>query len=129
LVPIKGKVTLDGQPLADANVSFAVPDGKNPTGFTSASGMTDSSGLYQAKTGDKYGVPPGRYRIAVSKWATPNGQPFKADPANGLDEIQAQMSGAMKQMVPEKYADVQNQLTVEIAPDRKDPVDVELKSK
>lgn len=129
LVPIKGVVTLDGEPVADASVVF-VFDGTAPSGFLSSSGKTDSSGKYQLKTGGQAGTPPGRYRVSIEKWATANGEPIVDDPANGMDMAQSMTSGALKQLIPAKYNDTtKGKLTVEVSEGQTDPVDFALKSK
>lgn len=129
LVPIKGVVTLDGEPVADASVVF-VFDGTAPSGFLSSAGKTDSSGKYQLKTDGKLGTPAGRYRVSIEKWATANGQPIVDDPANGIDMAQSMTSGALKQMIPAKYNDTTKaKLTVEVSEGQSDPVDFALKSK
>lgn len=129
LVPISGTVTLDGKPIAEVNVSFTMTD-KAPEGFRGANGLTDSSGKFQLMTGTTLGVPPGRYRVSMERWATPDGSPFKEDPANGIDAVQAQMSGMLKQLIPEKYNDPkQAQFTVTVTENHKDPVTLDLKSK
>lgn len=129
LVPITGTLTLDGKPLAEAKVNFSMPD-KPPDGFAGATGITDSNGKYMLRTGAAAGVPPGRYRVTLERWATPDGSPFKEDPENGIDTLQAQMSGRLKQLIPEKYNDPsQAQFTVTVAEDHKEPVNFDLKSK
>jgi hypothetical protein len=62
--PVSGTVTLDGDPVAGAIVTFQ-PEG----GGKSAVGTTDESGRYQLTTfrqGD--GVVEGTYNVTVAKW-------------------------------------------------------------
>jgi|SRR5579884_462277 len=62
---VKGRVLLDGQPVAGATILF-MPDGDGQG--RPASGTTDSDGYFQLMTfrpGD--GAAPGTYRIVVSK--------------------------------------------------------------
>jgi hypothetical protein len=60
VVPLTGKVTLDGQPLPTAMVVFhSEADGS--AGYAS----TQSDGSYVAKTGSQEGLKPGKYRITV----------------------------------------------------------------
>lgn len=77
---VKGKVTLDGQPLADANVSFAPTEG----GRTSTA-VTQSDGTYELNynTKDK-GAKVGKHAIRVSTFVqggdekdSPKGVPEK----------------------------------------------------
>jgi len=129
LVPVKGTVMLDGEPLPNADVSF-IPDGKSDKSVIAATAKTDSSGKYQLRTDGKLGAPAGRYRVVVERWATPDGAPFREDPENGMDMEQARMAGKVKQSVPEKYSDIlKTQLSAEVTADQKDPVDFALKSK
>ena len=69
--PVSGVVTLDGQPVEGANVSFV----SNDTKLQPASGKTDKDGKYTLTTfrsGD--GAMPGDYKIAVSKYFSEAGQ-------------------------------------------------------
>ena len=128
-VPISGTVKLDGEPVSGATVAFTF-DGKPPEGFVSAGAITDSTGKYVLRSGDKTGAPPGRYKITVSKFATPDGKPFKEDLEKGLDLEQARMSGVVRESIPAKYSDPsKTELVREITADQKDPVDLDLKSK
>jgi hypothetical protein len=73
LVPVSGKVTLDGKPLADANLEFI------PLGETLGRGgvaKTDADGGYKAATVTRDpGLPVGTYAVAVSKRVFGNGAP------------------------------------------------------
>jgi hypothetical protein len=60
LVPLTGKVTLDGQPLPTALVVFH-PEADGSSGY----GSVDTDGSYYAKTGSQTGLKPGKYRITV----------------------------------------------------------------
>jgi hypothetical protein len=65
LVPVEGVVYYDGQPLADATVSFA-PD--NPE-IRSAAGRTNADGKFALTTLNyKDGVAPGEYKVIISKY-------------------------------------------------------------
>lgn len=126
---VTGVVKLDGTPLPGATVTFMF-EGSPPKGFIGSGGITDSNGKYQARSGDKLGMPAGRYRVVVQRWATLDGKPFKEDPQAGMDLEQAKMGGTVKEMVPAKYSDPeQTQLTVEITKGQKDPVDFNLATK
>lgn len=129
LVQIQGIVTLDGEPLSEATINF-VADGPPPPGFTFASGLTDSSGKYQLRTDGELGVPPGRYKIGIERWATPDGTPFRSNPEDGMDIEQAKMSGLVKQIVPEKYNDPsKGRVTIEITKTHSEPVNFDMTSK
>jgi hypothetical protein len=72
LVPVEGRLTLNGEPLADATVSFAPVDlGSDKHG---ASGVTDANGRFVLKTNiESVGIAPGDYKVVVIKkdFATP----------------------------------------------------------
>lgn len=59
LVESKGKVLLDGEPLANAQVSFI------PASGPSATGTTTSDGTFKLTTGGRLGAVPGDCRVAV----------------------------------------------------------------
>lgn len=128
-VPVSGTVTMDGQPLADAAVTFLF-DGTAPKGFMSGSGKTDSSGKYALTSGAKPGVPAGRYRVSISKLATKDGTPFREDPAAGIDLEQARISGQIREGVPKQYSDPEKTtLSAQITTTQSEPVNFTLKSK
>ena len=64
--PLEGVVTLDGKPLAFANVML-VPDGE-PDTRPVASGNTDREGKFQLQRigGDGAAIPPGTYKVIVT---------------------------------------------------------------
>jgi hypothetical protein len=63
VVPVAGKVMLEGQPLTQGVVSFR-PDEGNATWHHPISEI-DASGKYRLYTGDRPGAPPGRYKVLV----------------------------------------------------------------
>ena len=71
LVPVGGKVTLDGKPLSGATVTFM------PTGSTrgpNCYGYTDKDGRYELKVDEKHkGAPAGEFNVLCSKWVMPDG--------------------------------------------------------
>lgn len=74
LVPVAGKVMLDGTPLAGASVIF-IP--KDQTKGTGGSGVTDAEGKYEARhQSNKTGIEPGTYAVVFSKIAMPDGSPI-----------------------------------------------------
>ncbi|HEY2252860.1 MAG TPA: carboxypeptidase-like regulatory domain-containing protein [Planctomycetaceae bacterium] len=104
LVPVSGKVTLDGKPLAGATVNF-MPKASAKTGF-GATGTTDEAGEYSlevhignGKTSE--GVLPGIYDVTVTKLTKLDGTPVKFNPDQG-----PMSQGPVKQAVPMKYASV-----------------------
>ena len=71
LVPVSGRITLNGQPLPDATVHFkplAAAGGEAPP---DASGRTNAEGRFTLKASikgkDAEGAPPGKYRVLISQ--------------------------------------------------------------
>jgi hypothetical protein len=86
LVPLTGKVTLDGAPLPTAIITFMnVSNG--PSGYGSMQG----NGEYFAKTGSQSGLTPGDYQISVVAY----------QPEEVIDRTYAK---PMKVIAPERYA-------------------------
>lgn len=77
LVPVTGTVTLDNKELANAVVRF------DPTGETKGQGgigVTDASGKFVLKQRNgKEGVPPGTYKVIISKLVMPDGSDAPPD--------------------------------------------------
>lgn len=67
--PVSITITQKGSPLAEATVTMVSADGKS-----TASGLTDASGVAVIETADggqkKKGAVPGDYGVAVRKWET-----------------------------------------------------------
>jgi hypothetical protein len=89
LVPVEGKVTLNGGPLPEGgsgSVTFASTDGKGNT----ATGLLDSSGRYRMSTFEPNdGVAPGEYKVSVI-WTSPG----SGDPKTGVLRPPASMIDA-----------------------------------
>jgi len=100
-VEVKGTITLDGQPLADAAVMFSGPEGGSP-----ATGRTDAQGRFTIQ------AVPGSNSAAVSKTQT------SGNAAVGEDGLMPAIGAvaAPVSLVPKKYADFQTSgLTVDVA--------------
>jgi len=99
---VSGKVTFDGSPLADANITF------KPTaeGGTAAFGKTNAEGIYTLNsTSAKVGVNPGKYNVVISKY-----EKVGQDPSAAVSEDDPNYDGASnaptpkpKSLIPEKY--------------------------
>ena len=97
LVPAGGTVTLDGEPLSGANVTF-IPAGS--TAGTACFGSTDASGRYEiAADAENKGAPKGEFKVAITKWVTEDGSDFQAE--EGMSPMEA---GALD-LLPPKYSD------------------------
>lgn len=68
LHPVTGTVTMDGKPVADADVLFTSNDGKHL-----ANGHTDDSGNFTLATGGNPGAYEGAYKVTVSKYPKVSG--------------------------------------------------------
>ena len=100
--PVTGVVTLNNEPVADAAVTF------HPAGSGKlAVGKTDASGKFTLTTTEtgQSGAVPGRYRVTVAKYVSPE-QPAAAAPAEEYQEEETETTPAPAQNVlPAKYAD------------------------
>jgi hypothetical protein len=98
---ISGVVTHNGNPVDNGKVTFhstAQVDGKPGT---VASALTDSSGKYLIATvGKEPGIPPGLYKVTITKMDA------KGAPPEGWDAGQAEASGAGINMLPKDYENV-----------------------
>jgi hypothetical protein len=79
LVPISGKVTVDGQPVTSGQVSFLpLKEGegvnaKAAEGSLPASGQIEANGEYKLFTNGKEGAPLGKYKVIVTPAMMPTG--------------------------------------------------------
>lgn len=101
LIPVTGKVTLKGEPLASASITLHPTAREGMTQFASA--ISDETGAFQLRTlipgltADQCkGVLPGTYQVVVSKIVQPDGSPLP----EGVSEADAP---ATKQAVPVVY--------------------------
>ena len=110
-MPLSGIVTMDGQPLADAEVMYSYM-GELPAGFSGvAVTKTAPDGSYEL-SGD-HSLPAGRYRVAVSRLEVAEGT--VVDAAMGMDITQLKMQGKAFEIVPPKYSDpAASELTAEV---------------
>jgi hypothetical protein len=110
IVPLTGKVTMNGSPLADADVQF-IPQATTLPGFLGSAGRTNGEGSYVAFSGNREGIPPGKYKVTVKKWVGPDGKAVV--PSEGMDIDQLKASGGAQEGVPALYSDP-NQTTTEV---------------
>lgn len=118
LVPVTGTVTLDGQPLPSAVVTFTAADGQF------AYGMTDSSGRYSLQIDSVMkGCPRGSRKVQVSTARKITG--LNSDEEGG-DGGEGPPKPKGKEAVPAKF-NKETELTVDVTPD-KTRYDFDLKS-
>ena len=89
-VPVSGRVTLDGQPLADATVTF-IPD--KETGGPGGEAKTDASGnftLHELST-NSAGIRAGKYKVSISATSSDVGDSSK--PKDVKDRVPAVYTG------------------------------------
>jgi len=107
--PAKGRVTMGGQPLGGATVTFR-PDGAG----SGCSGITDESGNFKLSTftaGD--GAVPGKYRVTVTKV---DAGPASVDVNSPGYAPPAANAPPPKSLLPDTYADpAKSGLTAEVA--------------
>ncbi|WP_241676355.1 carboxypeptidase-like regulatory domain-containing protein [Bremerella volcania] len=110
VAPVSGTVTLDGEPLANALVSFYPQE----EGKRFSTGTTDASGHYElVYTNDQQGAAIGRHTVKITT-ATVQGEGGPAKPP--------------KEKLPAKYND-QSELVVEVASGSNSNTDFDLQSK
>lgn len=111
LVTVSGRVTLDGQPLADAQVAMRLITDEEDSGYGRPSrAFTDAQGVFRPVAyGDAAGIPAGRYKVAVVKQEIPenyNAEDPAATPVN------------IRWVTPRYYSDIDTSgLEVEVTAD------------
>ncbi|WP_164101588.1 transthyretin-like family protein [Candidatus Laterigemmans baculatus] len=124
LVDAEGTVTLDGQPLPGAVVTFDSPDG------TFSYGLTDADGYYELQfDSDMQGVTQGPKTVQISTTRKILG--LNTDDGSEAEEVSEEEGSAAptsseSEKVPAKY-NKDSELTVEVTPDQTE-YDFDLKS-
>jgi hypothetical protein len=119
--PLQVLVTLDSKPLAGASVTLHSDAVKADAPF----GMTGPDGVASLNTLKKMGVPPGTYKVIVSKSAAVS----TPDPKDMEAMKKMMMAGPGKSELPEVYSDAKKTpLSLTVPPDSS-PAKIELKSK
>jgi hypothetical protein len=98
-VPVSGVVKVKGKPLAHAVVTFLPPRG--PTVGTAETG---SDGKYAIKCMMRDGIPPGRYKVAVSYLVSDDGVPQGLGPRGAL--VLPPSMGSAKEQLPAEVSDL-----------------------
>jgi hypothetical protein len=99
LVPVTGKITHEGKPLAGAIVQFN-PTG--PIGNLLSIGETDENGKYELSHMNFPGCAPGGYKVAVSLTLTTQGKPVTIAQQSALSPSPATIGA--KEVIPAKYS-------------------------
>lgn len=112
LVNVSGTVTLDGQPLAEAVVTF-----ENQETGTMSFARTNSSGSYTLQfDSEKDGVTPGQKLVRFSTTRTILGLRGEDGAEEGEASTEGPQADRKQELVPECY-NGKSTLTVEITPD------------
>uniref|UniRef100_A0A7C4QRJ3 Carboxypeptidase regulatory-like domain-containing protein n=1 Tax=Schlesneria paludicola TaxID=360056 RepID=A0A7C4QRJ3_9PLAN len=108
LVPAGGRVTLDGQPLVGAVVTFDAEDGQF------SYGLTDSDGSYKLQLDSvQAGVTPGKKIVRISTARKILG--LNTAEGGGGESEDAEAAERSAERVPPRY-NSQSELTVEVTP-------------
>jgi hypothetical protein len=127
LVPVTGTVKLNGTPLADADVQFHYNGDMAPPGYMGSTGKTDPNGKYELTTNAQKGCVEGKFKVVISKYTDPQGNPVKADPATGVDIEQLKMQGQAVELLPPTYSSPdRTTLTADVTAGKADGYDFEL---
>lgn len=125
LVPATGTVTLDGKPLAAADIML-IPQGD--TKGNGGVGRTDPAGkfeLVQSDNRQRKGIPTGEYKVILSKYIKPDGADYTPDPNVGPID-----TGGFKELLPAAYTDQEHaKLTANIPPEGTKTLEFKLNSK
>jgi hypothetical protein len=97
LVPVKGKVTLDGKPLPGATIGFL------PATGSAGAGDVKEDGTYSVTYLGFKGLPSGQYTVQISYKMGSNGKPQSLGQQFSLRQPSS-MFGA-KELLPKKYSD------------------------
>lgn len=101
-VPAAGVVTLNGDPIAGAQIAFMSADGESRGGYaTSSEDGSFSASTFQANDG----VLPGKYNVTVMKYPaedTATGVDMESDEYTGDEVAEAE---EIKNLLPAKYAE------------------------
>ena len=126
LTPVTGMVTLDGKPLADADVGFYL-QGTVPAGYFGSGARTDADGKFQLLCGAEQGAVPGAYKVTVSRITDAQGDPVQT--SEGMDLEQLKIPCQAQESLPAKYSDVgQTELTTTVEKRKADGYHFDLKS-
>ena len=94
--PATGTVTLDGQPLADATVSFV------PAVGPPSDGKTDASGKFVIMTSGQPGAPVGANKVTVSKFTGSATMPMAGGTPDDMKKMYEKMYDKSKKTTGDK---------------------------
>ena len=122
-VPVSGIITLDGNPLAGANVLYVPTDPK----VNAFSGTTNAEGKYSLSQGLNKGAVPGSYKVVVEHFVKADGATVPAELSADLEQMK--MAGLAKPSLPDKYMNyASTDLTATVEAAKADGYDFKLTS-
>lgn len=102
LVPVRGRITLNHQPVPSGTVVFLPDPDNGNTSPHEARGTLNAQGVYELKTNNRNGVAPGSYKVTV----------FALTRTSPQDDMRPEW------LAPQRYSDHRtSQLTVEVVAD------------
>lgn len=124
--PVRGRVTLDGNPLARVMVTFTNP--VNGFGFNT---QTDANGGYEVKSYKDVGLPAGTYQVSVAAaGTTTDAEEVKKLIDENYTPVSSGPSAEVAKALPLAYGTRETSgLTVEVAAGKNPSFDFELTSK
>ena len=134
VAPVSGKVTVDGEPIADLTVSFEpIGSADNPNPGFGSMGKTDAQGAYSLKTvpDADSGAIVGEHRVRILRMGGGAGAAADApeDDAAMLKEVVASVKKrGFSGQLPARY-NMQTELTFQVPDEGTDSANFDLKSK
>lgn len=119
LVPVKGRVTVKGQPLDGAVVTFLAPPWQR--GNLGARGVSDGTGAFAvigSRLG-KSGALPGDYRVTLSRMVDAEGKPLALSGGNPD-------SPGTYESIPAAFASAEKTTLTATVPPKGGPVEIDL---
>jgi hypothetical protein len=120
---VKALVTLDGKPVEGATVVLT-----STGGGVAISGFTGADGTATLDSADKKGVPPGDYKVVVTKVKAMASVPDMKDPEAMKKAMMSKTGAAPKSELPAKYGNAATTPATLKIPADSDPAKIELKS-
>lgn len=122
LVPVEGRVTMNGEPLAGATVTFK----PQVSGVNSSVGVTDDDGRYKLRYSRDAGAVVGTHKVTVSLMTHLDGR-APTSTEEGMDFEQLRIQGVLIESVPTCFSSaVESTLSCEVQADQRNTRDFEL---
>lgn len=116
---VTGKVTMDNEPVANANVVFAMTGENAIAPFHS---QTDNQGMYKLFGHNGPTVPVGNYKVTVTKLTLKDGKV-----PEGEEVFKAEAKGLMKNTLPKAYESTNTTPLAREVKSGRNVIDLELK--